>query len=37
MLSLPNRDTALQQESADLIDGPGALADPSLPYPVERL
>jgi hypothetical protein len=36
-VSLPNRDAALQQEGADLIDGSCALADQPFPYPVERL
>jgi hypothetical protein len=36
-LSLPHRNTALQQESADLIDDAGALADQPLPYPVQCL
>jgi len=35
--SLPDGNAALQQESADLIDDAGALADQPLPYPVQRL
>jgi hypothetical protein len=34
---LPHRDAALQQESADLIDDAGALADQSLAHTMERL
>src|ERR1039457_3321046 len=36
-LSLPHRNAALQQESADLIDDAGVLADKPLPHPVQRL
>jgi hypothetical protein len=32
-----DRDAALQQEGADLIDNSGTLADEPLPYPVQRL
>src|SRR6516162_8818602 len=37
MQSLPHRNPALQQESADLIDDAGALTDQSLAHPMERL
>ena len=36
-LSLPHGDAALQQEGADLIDDPRALADQSLTHTVHRL
>jgi hypothetical protein len=34
---LPHRDSALQQEGADLIDDAGALTDQPLAHPVQRL
>lgn len=34
---MPNRDAALQQEGADLVDDAGALADQSLAHTVQRL
>ena len=36
-LPLPHRNATLQQEGPDLIDDAGALADQSLPHPVQRL
>ena len=34
---MPNRDSALQQEGADLIDDARALTDKPLAHPVQRL
>jgi hypothetical protein len=35
--SLSNRNPALEQEGADLVDNAGALTDQSLTYPMQRL